>query len=174
MWCRCITWATLVRLWISQVTVVPSFGKASAWAGLKVLPLISQVGLEEAADRDLPAVVGLAAWPSAVHAGSGRSRRGTRVRSATPLAADPELHQRAGVGAGAVGVAAAVAVAAAQLDRLAAGAGEVDDHLGPLGRAEQDFACAAPAPASGRCRSRSGPSGRRWRGAGCSCGRARR
>ncbi len=35
-----------MRLWISQVSVVPSFGKASARAGLKVLPLISQVVLK--------------------------------------------------------------------------------------------------------------------------------
>ncbi len=35
-----------------------------------------------------------------------------------------------------------MAGAAAQLDALTAGAGEVDDHLDPLGRAEEDLAAA--------------------------------
>ena len=56
--------------------------------------------------------------------------------------ADAELHQGADVGARAGARAAVVARPAAQLDRLAAGGGEVDDHLGPLGRAEQDVAAA--------------------------------
>ena len=73
-------WATAVRLTISQVSVVPSSGKASARAGLKVLPLISQVGL-----KTPPIVI------SQVRSGFGEAclgprgqrpqLRGTRVRS---------------------------------------------------------------------------------------------
>ena len=73
-----------------------------------------------------------------VHPAAGAGGPGRGSRSATRSGVDAELHQRPVVGVGAVGVAAGPAAGAAQLDRSAAGGGEVDDHLDPLGRAEQD------------------------------------
>ena len=59
---------------------MPIVGKASARAGLKVLPLIVQVVLKRPPTVivQVRSGVGLA---SLVHAGSGRSLRGTRVLS---------------------------------------------------------------------------------------------
>ncbi len=132
-------WATLVWLKISQVSVVSSLGWASARAGLKVRPLISQVVLKRppiesvhlrsGSLRDVP--------------GPGRQRP-QPARHAGPVGqpprVDPELHQRAGVGSGAVRLASAVPGPAAQLHALPRRRAEVDDHLDPLPRPDHRLA----------------------------------
>ena len=134
-------WATPVRLTISQVSVEPSRGKASARAGLKVLPLISQVVLKRPPIEIVQVRSGVVRdVPGPARQGAQRARHPGPVRSAPR--ADPELHQRADVGLRPGAATAVVARAAAQLHRLPRRIREVDDHLGPLCRAEQDLLAA--------------------------------
>src|SRR3954454_8678790 len=77
VWCRCIMCGTVVRLTISQVSVVPTAGKASDRAGLKVFALIVQTG------RKPPPIAIVQVRSGSGEAfraqsGSGRRRRGTR------------------------------------------------------------------------------------------------
>ena len=132
-------WATSVRLTISQVSVVPSFGWASARAGLKVLPLISQVVLKTPPIEISQVRLGVR---RDVLGPGGKRPQLARHAGAIGQAprVDPELHQGADVGPGAERVAGAVARAAAQLDALAGRAGEVDHDLGPLPRTKHHLA----------------------------------
>ena len=130
---------TAVRLTISQVSVVSSRGKASERAGLKVLPLIVQTGRKP---PPIAIVQVRSGFGEAFCAHAGQRSKPARHPCPVGHAArgDPELHQRADVGADAGGVPLAPVGAAAQLHRLAGEGREVDDDLGPLGRAEEDLA----------------------------------
>src|SRR4051812_3980032 len=80
VWCMCMMCVTAVRLVICQVSVVFRTGKACERAGLKVLPLISQL-----AEKPPPSVITQlrsgACLAAAAQAGSGRSEVGTEVVS---------------------------------------------------------------------------------------------
>ncbi len=104
-------------------------------------PLIRQVVLKK------PPIVISQRWSGVrltrrVHSGQRAQAAGDAGPVGDAPGADPELHQGAAVGVGALGVAAGMALAAAQLDGLPRHRGEVDDHLDPLGRPEQDLAAA--------------------------------
>ncbi len=90
-----------------------------------------------------------------------------------PLAADAELHQRPDVGAGAVaGCGRRGRGCAARPTRPRRRRSRRSPR--PARPARAGSGCGGPASASVRCRCRSGPSARRWRGAGCRCGTGRR
>ena len=91
--------ATSVRLTISQVSTESSFGRASARAGLKVRPLISQVVLKTPPIEISQVRSGL----RETCFGPVRQRPSCAARACGRGAAriDAELHQRADIGAGA-------------------------------------------------------------------------
>ena len=172
VWCMCMTWATAVRL-----RDLPGLGRAQHGmgverAGLKVWPLISQVGTK-IPPTEITQVRSGARRASLTQPGSGRSLPGTPVRS-RPSLADPELHQRRRRRGGRRPRPRRPRGAAAQLDRAARGRGEVDDHLRRARRGRAGRACASPASASARCRRRSGSASPRWRGRRCRSGSWRR
>ena len=80
VWWRWMTWATAVLLRKRQVSVVPSFGRASTRPGLKVLPLISQLGSKPPPTVKRP-VRSTRLFAFRAHSGSGRSVAGTDVSS---------------------------------------------------------------------------------------------